>query len=93
MRRFPLQTAILAALSVALAWAPPPVEASTFVAMSTSELVKSSSAVIEAEVYVLESRWTADRRIIVTDATLRVWNVLGGQAGPTSYRSRRSAAP
>jgi hypothetical protein len=73
-------TATLAALALALAWAAPPVAASTFVAMSTSDLVKSSSAVVEGEVFVLESRWTADRRIIVTDATIRVWDVVGGKA-------------
>jgi hypothetical protein len=65
---------------LALAWAAPPVAASTFVAMSTSDLVKSSSAVIEGEVVSLESRWTADGRIIVTDAMVRVWDVLGGKA-------------
>jgi hypothetical protein len=79
-RRFSLRTAILAALPLALAWAAPPVEASTFVAMSTSDLVKSSSAVIEGEVVSLASRWTRDRRIIVTDAMVRVWDVLGGKA-------------
>jgi hypothetical protein len=79
-RRFSLRTAILAALSMAVAAAAPPVGASTFVAMSTSDLVKSSSAVVEGEVLTLESRWTADRRIIVTDATVRVWDVLGGKA-------------
>jgi hypothetical protein len=79
-RRFSPRTAILAALPLALAWATPPVEASTFVAMSTSDLVGSSSAVIEGEVFGLKSRWTADRRIIVTDAMVRVWDVLGGKA-------------
>jgi hypothetical protein len=79
-RRFSPRTAILAALPWALAWAAPPLEASTFLAMSTSDLVKSSSAVIEGEVISIESRWTSDRRIIVTDAVVRVWDVLGGKA-------------
>ena len=48
--------------------------------MSTSDLVKASSAVIEGEVSSLESRWTPDGRIIVTDVTVRVWDVLGGKA-------------
>lgn len=78
--RFSLQIAIVAVLCVAALGAAPPMEASTFVAMGTSDLVRSSSAVIEGEVVALESRWTADRRIIVTDATVRVWDVLGGAA-------------
>jgi hypothetical protein len=78
-RKFCVPTASLAALSIAFVWAAP-AKASTFVAMSTSALVKSSSAVIEGEVLTLESRWTADRRIIVTDATVRVSDVLGGKA-------------
>ena len=79
-RRFSPRSAILAALALALAWAPPPLAASTFVAMSTSDLVQSSSAVIEGEVISLQSRWTRNRRIIVTDAMVRVWDVLGGKA-------------
>jgi hypothetical protein len=76
--RFSLQTAI-PAVALAFAWAAP-VAASTFVAMSTSDLVKSSSAVVEGEVFALESRWTADGRVIVTDASVRVWDVVGGRA-------------
>lgn len=76
--RFSLQTAVLAALSAVAA--APPVEASTFIAMSTSDLVKSSSAVVEGEVFSLASRWTADGRIIVTDASVRVWDTLAGKA-------------
>jgi hypothetical protein len=79
-RRFSPRSAILAALALALAWAAPPLAASTFVAMSTSDLVQSSSAVIEGEVVSLQSRWTRNRRIIVTDAMVRVWDVLGGKA-------------
>lgn len=78
--RFSPAAAILVALPLILAPSAAPVAASTFVAMSTSDLVKASSAVIEGEVSSLESRWTADRRIIVTDVTVRVWDVLGGKA-------------
>jgi hypothetical protein len=79
-RRFSPRSVILAALALAFAWAAPPLQASTFVAMSTSDLVQSSSAVIEGEVVSMESRWTRNRRIIVTDAVVRVWDVLGGKA-------------
>jgi len=79
-RRFSPRSAVRAALALAFAWAVPPVDASTFVAMSTSDLVQSSSAVIEGEVVSMESRWTRNRRIIVTDAVVRVWDVLGGKA-------------
>ena len=79
-RRLSPAAAIATALAMTFVTAAPPAAASTFVAMSTSDLVQSSSAAVEAEVLSLESRWTADRRIIVTDATMRVWDVLGGKA-------------
>jgi len=78
--RFSPRAAILAALPLTFALGSAPLAASTFVAMSTSDLVKASSAVIEGEVSSLESRWTPDGRIIVTDVTVRVWDVLGGKA-------------
>jgi hypothetical protein len=78
--RFSLQAALAAALATMAVAAAPPLGASTFVAMSTSDLVKSSTAVVEGEVFDVSSRWTADGRIIVTDAKVRVWDVLGGKA-------------
>lgn len=64
-----------------------PLGASTFVAMSTGDLVHDSSAVVAGEVLEVESYWEKTGRIIVTDALVKVDDVLVGQV-PTVVRVR-----
>jgi len=73
---------LLALAAAALAWAASPAAASTFVAVTTEDLVRTSASIVEGEVLAVQSRWTADGRIIVTDATVRVSSTLAGEAAP-----------
>jgi hypothetical protein len=59
--------------------------ASTFVDMSTGDLVRESSAVVEGEVLKVESYWEPAGRIIVTEALVRVDDLVVGEA-PTVVR-------
>lgn len=57
-----------------------PLRASTFVAMSVRDLVRDSEAVVEGEVLKVESYWSASGRIIVTEAMVRVQDLVSGEA-------------
>jgi len=57
-----------------------PVTASTFVAMTADELISGSDSVIQGEVIRIRSHWHASGRVIVTDATVRVDEVLIGNS-------------
>lgn len=57
-----------------------PLPASTFVAMTEAELISQSDRVIQGEVVNLRSHWSQSGRIVVTDATIRVDQVLIGDS-------------
>lgn len=78
MRRKILLCGLLIVLLSAL-----PVAASTFVAMTSQDLVKGATAVIQGRVVGLESFWSDSGRIIVTEATIEVDEVLLGSAPST----------
>lgn len=67
-------TAALALLVVSTA------QASTFLAMTQEELVAGSAAVVDARVANVESFWNADHTAILTEATVRVDEVIVGEA-------------
>jgi len=78
-------------LAVALV-AAAPAAASTFVAMSGPELVRQADAVVQGEVVALTSHWTDSGRLIVTDAVIRVDQVLVGTApGKVTVRTAGGA--
>lgn len=66
-------------LAVALAMAAP-ATASTFVAMSDSQLVRQADAVVQGRVIELRSRWSDSGRLIFTDALVEVDDVIVGKA-------------
>jgi hypothetical protein len=55
-------------------------QASTFLAMSQEELVAGSAAVVDARVAKVESFWNRERTAILTEATVRVDEVIVGEA-------------
>lgn len=55
--------------------------ASTFLAMEIPDLAAHSDAVVRAEVMSVESFWDAGRRVILTDARLRIDEKLAGELG------------
>ena len=57
-----------------------PVSASTFVAMSHNEMVAQAETVVQGRVVGLESSWTESGRLIATDVTVKVDEVLVGFA-------------
>lgn len=57
-----------------------PLAASTFVAITSDELISESDAVIQGEVVSARSHWNGNGRVIVTDATVRVDEVLVGNS-------------
>lgn len=57
-----------------------PASASTFVAMTEGELISQSDSVIQGEVVSVRSHWSQSGRIVVTDATVRVDEVLIGDS-------------
>lgn len=57
-----------------------PLAASTFVAMTADELISESDTVIQGEVIRMRSHWHGSGRIIVTDVTVRVDEVLIGNS-------------
>jgi hypothetical protein len=67
-------------LALVMAAALQPASASTFVAMSTTEMVRSSSAVVEGEVLAVSSYWSDSGRIILTEVMLQVRDVYAGEA-------------
>ena len=69
----------LAVLALALL-AAAPLTASTFVAMTPNELVAQADAVVIGQVVDRVSAWTDSGRLIYTDNTLRVDEVVLGEA-------------
>lgn len=59
-----------------------PAAASTFLAMSQEEMVAGSEAVVQGKVTALESFWSDSGRVILTEATVEVEEVLAGDAPP-----------
>ena len=57
-----------------------PLAASTFVAMTEDELISQSDMVIQGEVINMQSHWSQSGRIIVSDVTIRVDEVLVGDS-------------
>ncbi|HET6629546.1 MAG TPA: hypothetical protein VFG91_07205 [Woeseiaceae bacterium] len=57
-----------------------PLPASTFVAMTEADLISKSDRVIQGEVLKVHSHWSKSGRIVVTDATIRVDEVLIGDS-------------
>ena len=57
-----------------------PASASTFVAMTAEELIQEADAVVQGRVIRLESKWDAEGRIIVTEATVQVSDTIVGNA-------------
>lgn len=56
--------------------------ASMFVAMTADQLIDEADAVVQGRVIRLESKWDEDGRIIVTDATVEVTEIVVGEAAP-----------
>ena len=75
MRRFVWLGVFALALAVAV-----PAGASTFIAMSTDELVAASDAVVQGEVLQVHSYWNKSGRLIVTEAIVRVTDTITGNA-------------
>lgn len=63
-----------------LALAAVPAAASTFVAMSESELVAKSPTIVQGTIVDVTSSWTESGRLIATDAVIRVSETLRGNA-------------
>lgn len=74
MKRWLLVAALVCAAALQ------PVQASTFIAMSTTDLVREASTVVEGEVLKVESIWDSQGRIIVTEALVHVDEVILGDA-------------
>lgn len=64
-----------------------PLPASTFLALTAEEMVTQSNAVIQGRVIGVESFWSEQGRLIVTEATIEVGEVLLGSA-PSQVRVR-----
>lgn len=69
-------------LVAALAWVAVlrPVDASTFIAMGTAELVSASSAIVEGEVLRVDSYWDDEGRVILSEAMVLVRDTVAGEA-------------
>lgn len=65
-------------------WASP-AAASTVVGLDLTALTGGSDAVVHAKVIRVQSRWTADRRMIVTDVELEVVDTLKGSPAGTVH--------
>lgn len=64
----------------ALVLASIPAGASTFVAMTRGELVAQSNAVVEGEVLKINSFWSPNGSLIVTEAMVQVSDRIAGEA-------------
>lgn len=71
---------LLPALLLAALAAPPPVSATTVVAMDVRALVARSTDIVVGEVTAVRPRWSADRSRIVTEVTVRVTEAVRGEA-------------
>ena len=68
------------ALAFALVFAGAAAHASTFLAMSQEELVAGSAAVVDAQVAQVKSFWNREHTAILTEALVRVDEVIVGEA-------------
>ena len=75
-----MRRVVICTLAIALALTAAPVTASTFLAMSPQELVEGSDAIIQGRVLAQRSFWGADGRIVLTEVTVKVRDVIVGQA-------------
>jgi hypothetical protein len=57
-----------------------PVGASTFVALTPDQLVAQSDAVVQGEVLKVNSFWTPEGRVIVSEALVRVTETIAGSS-------------
>ncbi|MFP5284436.1 MAG: hypothetical protein ACLGI9_01720 [Thermoanaerobaculia bacterium] len=69
---------LIGALLFALAAAP--MTASTFLAMTETELIADSEAVVQGEVVKVRSFWDATGRMVMTEALVRVEDTILGKA-------------
>lgn len=60
-----------------------PAVATTMLRLDVPELVQSSDTVVHGTVRRVESRWSGDRRRILTDVEIQVTEALKGQPGST----------
>ena len=72
----------LAAALAAVALASATAQASTFVALTTEQLIVQSDAVVQGRVIGVESRWDDTGRIIISEARILVSESLVGKAPP-----------
>lgn len=70
---------LLSLVAVAIVFALP-LAASTFIAMSETELLADSQAVVQGKVLDVRSFWTDDRTAIVTEARVLVDELVAGEA-------------
>lgn len=70
---------LLGLFALALA-AAVPAGASTFIGLTTDELVATSDAVVQGEVLQVHSFWSKSGRIIVTEAVVRVTETVAGKS-------------
>ena len=75
-----MRRTVLFTLLVALALGTVPAAASTFLAMSRDELVAGADAVVQGRVIDQQSFWSEGGRVVVTEATVKVRQVIAGQA-------------
>ncbi len=71
---------IAAAATVAVLLLASPGEASTFVALTSTQMVSGAESIIQGRVVSLESKRSDDGRLVVTDAVIRVRETLVGDA-------------
>jgi hypothetical protein len=76
--RSALRALLVAALLLGL-----PAAATTMLKMGLPELAQTADTVIHGTVRRVESRWSGDRRRIITDVEIEVTEALKGQAGST----------
>jgi hypothetical protein len=70
----------LVSLGLLLALAAMPVGASTFIKMNQKDLVRDSAAVVQGEVIQINSFWEQTGQIIVTEAMVKVEDLVFGNA-------------
>jgi hypothetical protein len=61
----------------------PPASATSMLKVDLPELASSAEVIVHGTVRRMESRWSADGRLIVTDVEIQVTESLKGQAGST----------
>jgi hypothetical protein len=79
---------VLLLASLPALWAAAPVRSSTFLAMEDSELIARSTVVVDGEVLRVDSFWTEDGAVIVSEATVEVREVVHGIDVPATVTVR-----